>query len=192
MDKKQFTVNGLACGVALLISTSALANSYDVRLSPLVLFVGAIDAEVNIGIGNHLTIAPMFTYYSADENSTYMSEEFSLKTFGARLYWHPKGVFSDGMYISPFARQWNFNITADNSLGTRAEGSISGTQIGATIGYLFQWDNFNMSLGIGASTFNFDQTYEATDSSGRKTNEEFDGPGSFSGISMDYSIGYAF
>lgn len=109
-------------------------RSFDVRLSPLVVFAGIFDMEANFKINEKLVLGPMLTYWSISD--TYYDDglDFEYKAVGVRAYYHPNGAFKSGLYISPMFRQLSFKMT-DRFIV--ASGEIKVSQLGATVGYLW-------------------------------------------------------
>ena len=181
---------GLVVCLTISMPLFASENRFDIRVSPVLLFVKVVDAEVNIKISDHFTVAPMGTYWGASNLLDSGNDKFSLTNFGARLYWHPSGVFKDGFYVSPFYKYWKLTATTVNSFGNSATGSENISQVGATAGYLWQWDNFNTNIGLGYSVLNLGDI-TVKDNLGNQTTVS-----SFSsvkgGVAADLSIGYAF
>ena len=180
--------------ISLVVSLPLYAsdNNYDVRISPGLLLLGITDVEINVKLNKNITVAPMYTHWSSSilEEIADEGDDFSLKNYGVRAYWHLNGAFKDGMYISPFYKLWDISLTTDNFLGNRATGSGYGHQIGATIGYLWQWKNFNTNIGLGYSRLSINEV-ETDDGFGNKTTESTGGV-SFGGLAADLSIGFAF
>ena len=126
----------------------AAEKNFDIRFSPLAILVGTLDMEVSFKINENTTIGPMITYLSSKTDIYYDNGRFEeeIQIIGLRAYFYLDGAFKSGPYVSPMFRQHRIKIT-DHIIG--ASGELKVNQWGATVGYLWQGDTINFSLGLG-------------------------------------------
>ncbi len=181
----------------LLIVTSLLIAAFgnvtyagekmaNVRLSPVVLIVGAVDAEADIKVSDNLTVGPMITRWSVDVSG----DSLGLLGYGVRANWQMNGAFKDGFYVSPFIKRWSMDITTTDLFGNKLSGDTAFNLFGALVGYQWIWDSFNVNAGVGYGVASLDNV-TLKDSYGNT--DTFDaGSAPIGGMVYDFSIGWAF
>ena len=175
----------------------------DFRLSPVMLIFRGFDIELNVRVHKHFTVGPMMNssnlkklvdpimnYLELDHD---IGEDVDFKLFnvGVKGAFHINGVFKDGLYISTFMRYNNYTIS-------NVDGEIDITQlnVGATVGYLWQWKHVNFSIGGGYQAYFNKQVVgeitieDETEKEELTVEEEYLNP--LRGLSIDFAVGVSF
>lgn len=160
-------------------------KTFDIRFSPMALFIQAIDVEANIKISDKMTLGPMLTRW--DFNDTFQSdnEQISYDVLGLRGYYYFNGAFKSGAYLSPLFRVLRLTLKDFN-----AQEELSVNQFGIIGGYLWQGDVFNFSMGIGISVNSADKIEIRT--SAGSVSATGDTSLFFNGVLIDFALGFAF
>lgn len=121
-------IGGLALLILLLFGTPAHAD-VNVRTNPIYVVIGAVNVEVDFAIDDRWTIGPIVTVDAVLED--YL--------VGVRInrYRHPRDT--NGWYTGLTARY------SPTGLGSGEEF----VSVRISEHYQWQWDNFNLALGIG-------------------------------------------
>jgi hypothetical protein len=172
--------------------TSSSGAKYNFRFSPLGLIVGLASVSVDIAIHPEWTVGPEFSYAkfnvstSGINNTSTSTLDVNVASAGLRANWFKNGVYTDGLYVGPFARYATTNINATGA--TTVTGKTSGVAVGSLIGYGWFWNSFNMMLGAGAALAAGDSNMVVTDSNGNQTTV----PNRGAGLAAEYSLGWTF
>ena len=116
------------CVLITGLAGSANAN-VNVRTNPVYVVVGAVNIDIDIGLGERWTLGPTLTIDALLEDAIY----------GARLNRYRQPRDANGWYTGLDVRY------SPTGLGNGEE-FISGRVLEH---YQWQWDNFNLALGIG-------------------------------------------
>lgn len=160
-------------------------KTFDIRFSPMALFIQAVDVEANFKITDKMTLGPMLTRWDFNDVFQSDSNQISYDVLGLRGYYHFNGAFKSGAYLSPLFRVLRLTL---KDVSTQQELSVN--QFGITGGYLWQGDTINFSLGIGISA-NSANKIEIKSSTG---NVSATGDASLfvNGALIDFALGFAF
>lgn len=119
---------GLTILILLLIAAPARAD-INVRTNPVYVIIGAVNVEVDVGIGDRWTLGPIVTVDA-------LLEDYLVGTRINR-YRHPRD-----------ANGWYTGLTARYSPTGLSTGEEF-VSVRISEHYQWQWDNFNLALGIG-------------------------------------------
>jgi len=161
-------------------STFAADRAANVRVNPLGLLIGTLGAEIDIGVGESVTVGPAVSLMSLTAGTTSVNA-FS---FGVRANFYLGGPrFTDGWFVGPSAIYAPMTITVGD-----ATGSANAFAIGAVAGYQWVWDSgFNINLAGGAAYYTAAADVTLDDDTSIAM------PG-FSGVgpALEFSLGWAF
>lgn len=159
-------------------------KKFDIRFSQLVLAIGAIDAELNYKVTKKVTVGPMLKYFNA-EDILGSGFDLNVSDFGVRSYFNFNGAFKDGFYASTFIRYAIISIkTAD------AEANLTHINMGASLGYLWQWSYINFAMGVGyQANVNEEMTLKAGGEEGAIKPEDSN---ITKGLALDFALGVSF
>lgn len=169
------------------------SQTMNIRVSPLGLLVGYLNADLDIKMGDEWTLGPTLSYWSfkTDSSTTTGGIDLSMFAIGARANWYPSGVFKSGFFVSP--------IFQYVSATAKARSSVNGENISATAsapifqglaGYHWFGKTINFSLGAGFGVSPSSTKVKVTDSTGTSSNEV---QASRSvGLALDMMLGYTF
>lgn len=183
----------------MLISSSsfaATAKSMNVRVNPLAMLIGVVNADIDFGITDGITLGPSLSMLSAKSGVsgtgiTTSETKISAYSIGARANFYFSGVsFTDGWYFGPSASYLPVSVTETEGTDSYSA-SMGAFSVSALLGYQWMWETFNINLGLGAGYYSTSSSVTATTSSGKSTTVAVP---SFSGVapSLEFSLGYAF
>ncbi len=157
------------------VSTGSSPKSMNLRVSPILLLIGMIELNLDVAMNDQWTVGPELNFWRFTVNSSNSSfdDEFSLSAFalGVRANWYQNGVFSEGLYVGPYAKYVNVKVETEDSAGNDISGQASGLGLGCLVGYGWFWDSFNIKLGGGLALPLGTSNVEVKDSSGTTTEE---------------------
>ena len=165
----------LVCAILLQIPATSFANhTMNVRVDPLSLLFGAANVGADFAVSDQWTLGGGVSY------SSYKSGDTKASAFGVegRAQFFFNQVFSDSWYLAPY-----FTYAQGTGESTTvSDVTVSVTQIGAIIGYMWIWENFNIQLGGGFRHISIDADSNAS---------TFD---DLSGVipALEFNLGYAF
>jgi hypothetical protein len=162
-------------------------KKFDIRFSPLVLAIGAIDTEFNYKVAKKVTVGPMLRYFNA-KDILGSGIDLGLSDFGVRSYFNFNGAFKDGFYVSAFIRYAIISLkTAD------AEADLTKINMGASLGYLWQWSYVNFAIGVGyQANFNEELTLKTRGGGGEKETIKPEDSDITKGLVLDFALGVSF
>ena len=184
----KFAVGMVAMAALAVMAGSAHAEGgkFDVRVSPLVLLVGAVDLQGNMQLSDNLSVGALVTKWGLTVNG----DELSTLGLGARGNWHFNGVGKNGPYVTGYAKRWSFDITNTDFSGTQYTGSTSALVFGALGGYQWIFDSMKLNLGAGYAVGSMGDV-TLSDSGGNTTT--FSGDSApVGGLAFDATIGWSF
>lgn len=122
---------GPALLVLLLFSLNTLAQAADinVRTNPVYVLIGAVNVDVDIGLGSRWTAGPTLTIDAVLENAM----------VGMRINRYRQSRDANGWYTGLDVRY--------SPNGLMNGGELYSVRV--LEHYQWQWDNFNLALGIG-------------------------------------------
>lgn len=167
------------------------SSRYNIRFEPLRLVVSNFSINVlDIKVSSNWTVGPELGYlkYSVSSAGNSSSKIYVDTSFiGVRTNWFKNGVYTDGLYVAPFARFAKTDITAPS--GSAIVGKASSSVLGCFIGYGWFWNSFNMMLGISPVIGSNWSPVVVTDQTGFNTNHLSD---RFADASGEYTLGWTF
>ena len=167
---------------------SALQDKAGIRLNPILVVLGGIDAEIPIKISPHLAITPTLMYQ--------VPHPFGMPErghgAGLRLDWHFNEVFNEGGYLSLLSSYTDLERSLeDNNKIYKA--ASKGLLTGVVLGYMwrkYKHAVFNVGLGVGYSTMG-EAHYVADDGAVLESPSPYSLP-SHLAIGVDWSLGWVF
>lgn len=175
----------LALTMLLTLNVHAQDKNWNLRFEPISWLVGATNVELNYAVGSNFTIGGGLVAWNVE----LLDIEIGLNEYHVRGdYWFA-GAFQQGWYLSGIYSTINMNLQTTDSLGTEYEADVSATGFKFFGGYRWLWENFNLELGYGFVSYNFDDklTLKASDGS---TQEE-DLP-AVTGTGLEFNMGWTF
>lgn len=177
--------------VLILSWSSAHAqNQMNLRVNPLGLLLGGIDATLDFKYDENWTIGPKLSYMSFEASrSGSFTEDFSIKGYslGARANWFKNGVYTDGLYVGPDLSYSYVKVSSSDTSGTvTAEGQ--GLYATGLVGYGWFWQNFNMMLGGGLTAGLLGTQVKVKDSNGNETKVSVRS----GGLALEWTVGWTF
>lgn len=150
------TVMGLVIGCAIgnwpMMSNADTGN---LRVSPLGIMMGAVRADLDLGIGAGFTLGPSIQYMYSSKMFGMMSGMMggspSMKSLGYGVranYYLGRTQFSEGWLIGAFVHYMPVSATSGDF-----RGDVFGFGAGALAGYQWFWDSFNIGLGAGLTYY---------------------------------------
>lgn len=136
--------------------TMAMAQSTNIRVNPLGLLIGMLNADVDFKVGETFTIGPRLGYFSVKAGEV----KASAFAIGARANIYVTGAaFTDGWYVGP-----SFTYSRVSFKDGTQEGSGGSIAIAAVGGYQWVWPSgFNMNLGLGPQYLTLPDTVKDDD-----------------------------
>lgn len=174
----------LAWGVSAQSATSTTKieeKTMNIRVNPLAIVFGVINADADFRVGEKMTIGPSLSFATSSAGT------IKATGFGAsaRMNYYLTGdAISDSWYVSPDVGLLFLSV----SDGGANSGSATAFVGGATAGYHWVWGSgFNLMLGFGAGFYTAPKTVVASSGTSLATP-------SFTGVlpRLDLGIGYAF
>jgi hypothetical protein len=167
------------------MSFSVHARDWNLRFKPVQLLIGAGNIEVGYALTENFSLAAGGMLW----NVSLLDVDFEVTEMHVRGdYWF-SGAFNDSWYFSGYISSMSLGMeTIENS--KNYSGDISATGFGIAAGYHWQWDNFNMELGVTWGSYSFDSKLEL-EASDNTTIEE-DVPPSVTGGGLEFNMGFAF
>lgn len=172
------------------VGSSAANTGFNtnVRVSPLSMLVGYINAEVDFGLGENFTLGPSLGYWSLSSGVL----KLSATNIGVRGNYYLSGKrISDGWFLGPTLTYLSVSLK-ETILGVEYTASSSAFAIGAVFGYQWVWESgFNMNLAVGGGYYSTGSTTVLTSASGATKTENTPG---ISGTvpALEFTLGYAF
>lgn len=167
------------------------SNRYNIRFEPLRWAVNNFSINVlDIKVSSNWTVGPELGYlkYSVSSAGNSSSKIYVDTSFiGVRTNWFKNGVYTDGLYVAPFARFVKTDISAPS--GSTIAGKASSSVLGCFIGYGWFWNSFNMMLGISPVIGSSWSPVVVTDQTGFNTNHLSD---RFADAAGEYTLGWTF
>lgn len=172
--------SAVAAGTKTETATSLDTHSYNIRINPLSLLFGVINADFDIKLSPRFTFGPSLAFATRSSGTT------KLTAFGVGVrgnVYLGNDAITDSWYLGPVAGMYFTKTTQGAN-----EGSASAFNIGTVIGYNWVWPSgFNIMLGGGAQYISLPSSVTASNGTVITT------PG-LSGIlpMLDFTLGYTF
>lgn len=178
---KKLIAAALLVGTLVLNPATSEAQSVNVRIDPLTMLVGVLNAEVDFKVSKAWTVGPTISYFRFNVGHS----SVSASGLGVRgNYFFNGNVFTDSWYFGPF---FKYATAEAEYKSTGSSAKASGTGLGALVGYHWSWTTFNMQLGGGIVNYSIPDA-EITDNGDRV---EYGGI-SGTGVALEFSIGWKF
>ena len=151
-----------------LLTQTALANNFNVTTPPLGFLYG-YDLQMEIKFNPHITAGPWLSKVDYQETIDASEVKLAGYGFGGRInYYFSEALKENSWYIGAVFYNMDLDLSTKTIFVTQstitqtstdnitATGKTSGNIYGFMIGYQWIWDNFNMNLGLGITTSDFD------------------------------------
>ncbi len=180
----------LATLVLTSLASAKSGDNFNVYINPLGLAVGSLNAGVDYVVAPQWTVGGYGSYINVKlPKSGSMTEDLTINGYGLGVKgtWYHSGALTDSWYVSPFVQYQSIKAETANTAGKlSAEGD--GTYLGATTGYGWYWENFNMAVGGGFMTPLAQGKVTVKDSTGGSPEEV----NVYSSLKLEFNIGWTF
>lgn len=134
-------------------------SNWNLRTAPISDAIGIYNVELDYTLSDKFTIGPMYYHFDYElSDTTYKSD-----ALGLRLNYFFKGVKNGGWLLGLSGLFGTFDISevrvAD---GVKFSSSTSTRIFTGMLSYQAVWDSFNITTGIGMSSFSLPETVVAT------------------------------
>ena len=164
---------------AMTVSTTAMANDWNVQFAPISSLIGLIDMNVQYKLADQWTVGPTILSW----NLSAADISFSASGFGVRGTYAFDKALSDGWYVSGGMGTMSFAAKSG-----AYSSNVSGTQMLVGGGYHWFWDSFNLNLGFTTGSSSVTKV-EVKDASGTVVSSS--SVGALSG-GLEFMIGWTF
>ena len=166
-------------------------DSVDFRINPLVVLLGGLTFTMDFKIHPQWTLGPELGFvrykFSSDKGSR---DDTTLRScsVGARATWFRNGVFTDGLYVGPFATYANAGLKLSDS-NEVARNRANSVFAGAVVGYGWFWESFNVLLGGGLTLPIGKSKVDVENSTGNRADAYVNGEGI---AILEFSLGWSY
>lgn len=157
---------------------------WNLALDPFGFILGGVGLGLEYRLSDQVLLGPFFM----SVNAKFGENELSFQQFGVKSRYYFKPLFNSSWYLGGQLGSFNLKVT-ETSFTTKSSGEFSSTLLGASFGYHWFWDSFNLRLGGLLGVFTGKSKVKLT-SENSATEEDYDA-GSF-GAGIEFMIGFFF
>lgn len=163
------------------------ARKVNIRVGPLGLLLGYLNADVDFKVGQEWTAGPSIGYLRWNLEAGGVKYSATAFQLGLRTNWYFQGTaINDGWYFGP-GLTYSKATVESNEYEATAMGLIAS----GIVGYNWMWENFNIMLGGGMFLSTIPGEVEVTRKSNGVKEKVSVGRGP-SGITAEFTLGWAF
>lgn len=166
--------------INVFTATQAEANSIGIRVSPINLLIGSVDASLDIALSNFV-LTPEVTIWNLELGTS----ESKMQALGVALSYHFSGALVDSWYLGGFGKTVAVETTNSNETG-----KLDTTYVGGRAGYLWVWNTFYMNLGATFGSLADSELAIRNTNTGATRTETVSTAGL--GVGLEFKLGFSF
>lgn len=175
----------LFIGNAYAQSESKSGTGINIHINPITMLVGVYSIGVDVAVNQKLTLGGSYQHIDFSSEDFDSNIDATASGFGLRMQYFLNEALQDGWYFSGFG---DFGKGEVDSTTSNEYADIKVTSIGATAGYFWIWEHFNIQLGLGMQNSKIDVSDSTLSAQDRADVEDLEGVG----LTGDFRIGLAF